>query len=70
LSIVIPPSKVPGPISIVSPFCAAFTAACTVEKHPTFVPTHSVVDGAERAAEVVAAQATAANAASGTTLRR
>src|SRR5205809_625192 len=41
-SMLIPPAKVPGPIVIVSPSCAASTAAWIVAKHDAgLVPTHT-----------------------------
>ena len=42
LSMVTPPAKVPAATVIVSPSCAAVTAACKVEEHPADGPTHRV----------------------------
>ena len=64
--IVIPPANVPGPIAIVSPSCAASSAAWIVGKHPAFAPTHSVA--AERAGSVVAAEIIAITAGAATHL--
>jgi hypothetical protein len=62
LSIVIPPVNVPVPMWIVSPSCAASSAACMVAKQPGWLLTHKVAVAADCAAALRLADASTTNA--------